>query len=544
MEMMSARRKVLLLMLCSLALRIITAASIELGNDEVYYWLYPRYPSWSYFDHPAMLAWAVRILNLGKSPNTAWALRLPALLFGTLNIYLAFLLGSRLKNALCGYYAALLYASSIYVSVICGVFILPDTAQSFFWMLALLTLANLLFGETWPARRSAPAPGQGNRGRNGLWLLFGLLTGLAVLSKYHGVFLWAGAGLYLLIRDRKELADPFVYLGGVITLVCLFPILYWNSHHEWASFVYHGNRTLGTRALVNWDNVLQQILGEFFYNSLPVVALIFVALFVYRRNKYLEPRKFIFLLCMSLPLIAFVWVMSGRRETLPHWTGPSYLSLMMLPAAWLAQKRMTRAHPGTPGILWVCSGFILLVVTAGIIQINTGWLDLTGDKPTSPGDKTVLNKDFHKDDFTLDMYGWDKTRRGTDSLLNSLVAAGELSPGYQFLQIKWFNGAHVDFYVANPGRKRTLVLGPLNDIHEYYWINQWQDWSKVTDYCLVTNSRDYQGIDQLPAVFRNAVHRTDTLPLYRSGRLAEAIFVTVFRNIPPDSVKALVYQPY
>jgi hypothetical protein len=525
METMSARRKVLLLMLCSLALRIVTATSIELGNDEVYYWLYPKYPSWSYFDHPAMLAWVVRVLNGGKSPDAAWALRLPALLFGTINIYLAFLLGTRLKNALCGYYAALLYASSIYVSVICGVFILPDTAQSFFWMLALLTLANLFYME------------QGGWGRNRLWLLFGLLTGLAVLSKYHGVFLWGGAGLYILLRERKELANPFVYLGGLLSLVCLFPILYWNSRHEWASFVYHGNRTLGTQVLVNWDNVLQQILGEFFYNSLPVVALIFIALFAYRNNKYLEPRKYIFLLCMSLPLIAFVWIMSGRRETLPHWTGPSYLSLMLLPAAWLAEKRAGRPRPGTPSVLWVCIGFILLIFAAGIIQINTGWLDLTGDKP-------ALNKDFHKDDFTLDMYGWDKTRHSTDSLLTSLVAAGNLSPDYQFLQINWFNGAHVDFYVATPAQKQTLVLGPLRDIHEYYWINQWQDWSKVTDYCLVTNSRDYQAIDQLPSVFRNAFHRTDTLSVYRSGRLAEAVFVTVFRNIPPDSVKALIYQPY
>ena len=144
MEIKSARRKVLLLMCCSLVLRLITATSIELGNDEVYYWLYPKYPAWSYFDHPAMLTWVVRLLNAGKAPDVAWCLRLPALVFGTANIYLAFLLGTRLKNALCGYYAAMLYASSIYVSVICGIFILPDTAQSFFWMLALLTLATLV----------------------------------------------------------------------------------------------------------------------------------------------------------------------------------------------------------------------------------------------------------------------------------------------------------------------------------------------------------------------------------------------------------------
>lgn len=520
MEKKDAQKKVLILMACSLILRIITATTIELGNDEVYYALYPRYPDWSYFDHPAMIAWVVRILNGGQVANTAWALRLPALLFGTLNLYLAFLLGTRLRGPRCGYYAALLYASSLYVSVICGVFILPDTAQSFFWLLSLLYLVRL-FG--------------GTLGRNRYWLIFGLTAGLAVLSKYHGVFLWAGAGLYVLLRERKELANPYLYLGGLITLVCTFPILYWNAHHGWASFVYHGNRTLGHQALINWDNVGQQIGGEFFYNSIPVVALIVCALVVYRRKPYLQNRQFVFLLCMSLPLIAFVWILSARRETLPHWTGPSYLSLMLLPAAWLADRRQRRRT--TPTVLWICLAFTGLIILLGLVDINTGIPDLTGDRP-------ALTRDYHKDDFTLDMYGWHKTQVLTDSLLTDLVRRSELSPDYQFLQVNWFNGAHVDFYVARPMRKNTLVLGPLKNIHQFYWVNQHNDWDQVNDYCLVTNSREYQGLDQLPAFFRRAATRTDTLAVYRAGRLAEAVFITVFRNVPPDSVRALVYQPY
>ena len=158
MEKKDAQTKVLILMACSLVFRIVAATTIELGNDEVYYALYPRYPAWSYFDHPAMIAWVVRILNGGQVPHTAWALRLPALLFGTLNLYLAFLIGTRLKNPRCGYYAALLYAASLYVSVICGVFILPDTAQSFFWLLSLLVLVRIF----------------DTQNPRWLWLVFGL----------------------------------------------------------------------------------------------------------------------------------------------------------------------------------------------------------------------------------------------------------------------------------------------------------------------------------------------------------------------------------
>ena len=257
--------------------------SIELGNDEAYYAPYTRaFQPGAISDHPAMLAWAVRLLNLGFPANNALVMRLPALVLGTANIYIAFLLGTRLKNALCGYYAAIIYAASIYVTVICGVFILPDTPQSLFWLLALKIL-------------SAQLHSSGRR----FWLSFGLFTGLAILSKYHGVFLWAGAGLYVLTTARKQLANPYLYLGALITVVCLFPIIYWNSQHDWASFAYQGNRPLGTVQAVHWDNLLQQILGEWFYNSLWVVGLIIAALFAYRRS--LDPAKMRFLLCMSLP---------------------------------------------------------------------------------------------------------------------------------------------------------------------------------------------------------------------------------------------------
>jgi hypothetical protein len=522
MERKAARNRVLLLMFCSLILRLVVATSIELGNDEVYYWLYPRYLSWSYFDHPAMIAWVIRLFNLGHVPTLTWAMRLPALVFGTLNIYLAFLLGSRLRDPRTGYYTALLYASSIYVSVICGIFILPDTAQSFFWLLSLLIATHIF---------TAPP---GAEARNTNWLLFGLTAGLSILSKYHGVFLWGGVGLYLLLKERKEFANPFLYGGGLLSLACLYPIIHWNSRHEWISFTYHGGRTLHQEG-IHWDNVLQEILGEFFYNTIPVVALIFVALFTYRKNPYLKPANFLFLLCMSIPLIAFVWAMSGTRETLPHWTGPSYLSLMVLPAAWLSKRQEDRQKANTPLILWISLGFTGLILVLGLIEIKTGWPDLTGDKP-------ALTKDFHKDDFSLDMYGWNKTMKATDSLCKTLIAAGELKPNYQFLQVNWFNGAHVDFYIAQPLQKNTLVLGPLKDIHQFYWVNQYQDWANVSDYCMVTNSREYQSLDRLPLFFQQAAHRTDTLSVYRNHQLAEAVFVTTFRDVPIDSVHAYVYQ--
>ena len=33
---------------------VLTAAFLELANDEAYYWMYAQHPAWGYFDHPPM----------------------------------------------------------------------------------------------------------------------------------------------------------------------------------------------------------------------------------------------------------------------------------------------------------------------------------------------------------------------------------------------------------------------------------------------------------------------------------------------------------
>jgi len=41
-------------------LRLFTASYTQLIPEEAYYWTYAQHPALSYFDHPPMVAWAVR----------------------------------------------------------------------------------------------------------------------------------------------------------------------------------------------------------------------------------------------------------------------------------------------------------------------------------------------------------------------------------------------------------------------------------------------------------------------------------------------------
>jgi hypothetical protein len=59
------------------AVRVFLSAYLGLTPDEAYYWLWSRFPDWSYFDHPPLTAWLIwgSTALLGPTPL---AVRLPA----------------------------------------------------------------------------------------------------------------------------------------------------------------------------------------------------------------------------------------------------------------------------------------------------------------------------------------------------------------------------------------------------------------------------------------------------------------------------------
>jgi len=160
-------------------IRGFAAAVVHLGNDEVYYVNYARHFSLSYFDHPPMVGLVIRLFSFNLFFESDLFIRLGSVLFGSLAIYLVYLVGKEVKNERTGLIAAILYSASLYGGIITGVFIMPDTPQSVFWLGALLLFIKILPNDP------------GAHKNQMLWA--GLLAGLAIYSKYHAVFLWVGS---------------------------------------------------------------------------------------------------------------------------------------------------------------------------------------------------------------------------------------------------------------------------------------------------------------------------------------------------------------
>src|ERR1700685_2788119 len=74
--------------------RFVCVARLPLGNGEAYYYSWSRFLDWSYYDHPPLVAWMVRLTTeLGQSPA---AVRLGPVLCSAVFGLLLFRLATRL----------------------------------------------------------------------------------------------------------------------------------------------------------------------------------------------------------------------------------------------------------------------------------------------------------------------------------------------------------------------------------------------------------------------------------------------------------------
>ncbi|HOE59606.1 MAG TPA: glycosyltransferase family 39 protein [Bacteroidales bacterium] len=511
--MKTNERNILLILLgSSFLIRFLLSFWLELGNDEVYYYTYALYPAWSYFDHPPMVGWVIRIFSLNLLVQGEWAVRFASVALGTLNTYLIYVLGKFIKNREAGIYAALLYTSSIYCFVIFGLFILPDTPQSTFWLLAIFAfLKSIISSELNKNSRS--------------WLLAaGVFTGLAMLSKYTSAFLWAGAGAYILFFNRKWLKSKELYISILLSALFFLPVILWNVQNDWISFTYHGERVDFSKGRFRIDYLMSELGGQFLYNNPVAVVTVFIAAINFMKGKhYISKPQGNFLLLISFPIIFIFIIISTFRATLPHWSGPGYHALILMGGCWLAWKRETSRQKKIPFHLRAALSFLILVLIAGIAQIQFNLLI----KPDVQ--KGVFRG---KKDFSLDMYGWRQMGKNFSDIQQRDEKQGKIRPNAPIISFRWFPAANLDYYVAKPNQTYVLAMGNLERIHHYAWINQYRGgFHQGMDAWYIVSGRDYKDPSQLCEDCWATIVPTDTVPIIRNHDTVMYFLIYHLKNL-------------
>jgi 4-amino-4-deoxy-L-arabinose transferase-like glycosyltransferase len=224
-----------------LLLRAVMAGLLPLSADEAYYWLWSKHLAAGYFDHPPMIAWAIRggTALFGDTPFgvrfAGVVLSLPATWFVWRSA--ALFLKDEDRAAL----AALFFNLTLMISVE----MLAATPD----MASIVTCAAMV----WCLARIQ----QSGDGR--FWLAYGIAAGLSLLSKYSALFVGLGTLVWLIAdpRARKWFLSPWLWFGAAFALAIFLPNLLWQAQHHWMTFAFQFGRVGGGHLTLRY-------LGEFF----------------------------------------------------------------------------------------------------------------------------------------------------------------------------------------------------------------------------------------------------------------------------------------
>lgn len=493
-------KRTLLLLVITSIVKCLVALFTELGNDEVYYWTYALQPDWNHFDHPPMVGLLIRFFTFNLHWVNTFSLRLGAIVAGAFAAWFVFKAAETLLNERVGWLAVLFYQSAVYTSIIAGLFIMPDSPQMLFWTFAIWKIAEIIKSNTNTAN----------------WLLLGLAIGLATLSKVHALYLWAGFGCYILFYQTKWLLNWRLYISFFITALCLLPIVYWNIDNDFITYKFHAERV--THTSLQWDMLLQEIVGEALYQNPVVFILIIVAILAVVRKKIQinNPTKAL-LFFLSIPMILLFWGVALFNPTLPHWAGPAYIPLYILAGYSISQT----SSLFFPWGLRIALSFLMIVLIAGSLLIQFAGFN-TGSQ---------AKENFGEYCPTLDMSGWQDFGKEFTALTKADVKAGIMKPSSVILINKWFPGGHIEFYVSRQANLPVIGVGRLQDVHKFAWLNRTRKQIVIGDdaYYIVASNLPFNALQNLQQHF-TSVDKPIEFTQIRSGRVVRYFWVYRLHN--------------
>lgn len=516
-----------ILLAVSAIIRLLLAAITELGNDEVYYITYALYPEQSHFDHPPMVGWFMQIFTLNLVLDTELWIRLASIVSGTLSTVIIYYIGKKLGGRVTAWYSALMYNLSVYGFIITGVFAMPDSPQGLFWLLTIYLL--MLSIESHKKSRmegSDPRHITKSETNSMNWFLIaGVTSGMALLSKYTSVFLLSGTFIYF-IKNREWFGKWYVYAGLLIAVCFFIPVFLWNLQFDFISFNFHTDRIEIEEQLFRPVSLATELVGQILYNNPFIVFMTVMAVVTYFRKKSKVDNDYSFLLVsIALPLILLFIVFSMFRSTLPHWTGPGYVTLIPMAALYLTNLQERRkVNKYFPGILKWAIGFTGFIILGALLQLYQGVFFNKGIDPKT-------GKRYGMKDITLDMYGWKQLNTKFTAIYNCDLSSGTMDKDAVIISHRWFPAANLDYYVARDKNIRVMTMAPVDRAHKYAWITEYRGgYKEGMDAYFISSSYDFKSPLELYTEYFT-IGQPDTIPIYRKDLLVKQFYVWRMKDL-------------
>ncbi|MES2905484.1 MAG: glycosyltransferase family 39 protein [Pseudomonadota bacterium] len=347
-EMFGMPRWVWGILLFTLCMQYILSARLELSFDEAYYWLWAKNLQLSYYDHPPMVALLIAA-STSVFGNAEWAVRFfsPLMQCGA-----ALLLAKAVQDFGGDKKAQIMAALFLPVTILGYVLFIttPDTPLMFFATLMLFTLAR--FYKT--------------QNRN-WWLAIGAAGGLALLSKYTAIMLFAGVFIWLVSspRRRNEFRQLKLWAGLLLSAIIFSPVLIWNLQNGGASFFKQAGRfdflSVWTRFMLD-DFLAGQVI---LITPLLLALVVYATVLQFKKMRTGESRA-VLLCALALPTILIIGLLSCLRKVEANWALISLPPLIVMTALsasekWPEMKNFTRVAFASGGALVACMLLYLFI---------------------------------------------------------------------------------------------------------------------------------------------------------------------------------------
>jgi hypothetical protein len=312
---------------------LLTDTTLSLSTDEAHYWDWSRHLDWCYYSKGPLVAWMIRTSCWLYGADTMAAVRFPAVLCAALTMVGVYILMLRIYHDARFAFFALLAAQTLPFLHVGGLLMTIDAPYCCAWTWA--AVIALVIAERHTSGQQS----------NISWFVLGVIVALGVLAKHNMALFVPSLGLFLLLskQHRALLVRPGFWLMAITgAVVGGGPILWWNSQHEWVTFLHVGTQA-GVQSAssgIRWLGCLEflgtqagLLLG--FWFLLLVMGLVLVGRDWLRQR--IEWHQ-LFLWCLALPIVLICLVFSFKVRIEPNWPVTAYITGLVLAAGVLRDR--------------------------------------------------------------------------------------------------------------------------------------------------------------------------------------------------------------
>lgn len=220
---------------------------------------------------------------------------------------------------------------------------------------------------------------------------------------------------------------------------------------------------------------------------------------------------------MSIPMLLVFWGIALFNPTLPHWSGPAYIPLYFIVAAWLDQRK----NVFFPGILKWTIGFVAVALLTGIVLIRYSPVHFGSQSKEAYGEYCP----------TLDLSGWASLGEQFSSIVKEDIADGQIQSNPLLLTNKWFPGGHLEFYVSSISGVPLIGVGTLQDLHQFAWLNQERPRLQIgMDAYAIVPSNLPLNVEEAYGAYFDKIEPAEKLKQQRGGGVVRYFYIYRLRN--------------